>query len=77
MILDILEILLRGLHIPHVYLIQITIDQNSIPIQGPSYSSEYTEKPFLFSKLIYNNSNFLSFANVPTPPSVHHYVYVC
>ena len=77
MILDILESLLRGLHIPHAYLIQITMDQNSILIQGPSYSLEYTEKPFLFSKLIHDNSNFFSFANVPTPPSVHHHVYVC
>ena len=31
----------------------------------------------LFSKLIQFNSNNFSFANVPTPPSVHHQVQVC
>jgi hypothetical protein len=31
----------------------------------------------LFSKLIKINSNTLSFANVPTPPSVHHHMQVC
>ena len=58
MILEILESLLRGLHIPHAYLIQITMDQNSIPIQEPSYSSEYTENIFLFSKLIHNGLSY-------------------
>jgi hypothetical protein len=29
-----------------------------------------------FTKLIQINSNNFSFANVPTPPSVHHHVYV-
>jgi hypothetical protein len=29
-----------------------------------------------FAKLIKINSNTFSFANVPTPPSVHHHVYV-
>jgi hypothetical protein len=46
MILDILESLLRGLHISLAYLIQTTMDQCRIPIQEPSYCSEYTEKPF-------------------------------
>jgi hypothetical protein len=46
MILDILESLLIGLHIPLAYLIQSIMDQYRIPIQEPSYSSEYTEKPF-------------------------------
>jgi hypothetical protein len=30
-----------------------------------------------FTELIYFNSNFFSFVNVPTPPSVHHNVYMC
>ena len=30
-----------------------------------------------FIDLIHINSNFFSFTNVPTPPSVHHHVYVC
>ena len=29
------------------------------------------------TELIHINSNFISFVNVPTPPSVHHHVYVC
>ena len=46
MILDILEILLKGLHNPLVNLIQIEMDQYRIPIQGPSQSWKHTEKPF-------------------------------
>jgi hypothetical protein len=46
MILDILESLFRGLHIPLAYLIQSTMDQYIILIQEPSHSSEYTEKSF-------------------------------
>jgi hypothetical protein len=45
------------------------MDQYKIPIQESSHSLEYTEKLFLFSKLIQFNSNNFSFANVPTPPS--------
>ena len=30
-----------------------------------------------FTKLIHINYNSISFVNVPTPPSVHHHVYVC
>jgi hypothetical protein len=30
-----------------------------------------------FAELIYFNSNFFSFVNVSTAPSVHHHVYVC
>ena len=30
-----------------------------------------------FTELIHFNSNFFSFANMPTPLSVHHHVYVC
>jgi hypothetical protein len=33
-------------NIPLAYLIQSTMDQCRIRIQGPSQSSEYTEKPF-------------------------------
>jgi hypothetical protein len=46
MILDILKSLFRGLHIPLAYLIQSTMNQCRIPIQGPSYSLEYTKKLF-------------------------------
>jgi len=77
MILDILESLLTGLHIPLTYLIQSKMDQCRILIQGPSYSSKYTKKPFLFFKLIQFNSNNFSFTNVPTPLSIHHHVQVC
>jgi hypothetical protein len=37
MILDILESLLRGLHILLAYLIQSIMNQYKIPIQEPSY----------------------------------------
>ena len=46
MILDILESLLEGIHIPLAYLIQNTMDQCRIPIQEPSQSLEHTEKSF-------------------------------
>jgi hypothetical protein len=46
MVLDILKSLLRGLHNPLVSLIQRKMGQHRIPIQVPSYSSEYTEKLF-------------------------------
>ena len=73
MILDILESLLRGLHIPHAYLIQITMDQSSISIQGPSYSLEYTEKPFSLLQVdpIQLQQLLCKYANTTkcTPPS--------
>jgi hypothetical protein len=36
MLLDILESLCKGLHIPHAYLFQSIKDQHKIPIQEPS-----------------------------------------
>jgi hypothetical protein len=70
MILNLLESLLRGLHNSHTLLIQITKDQSSFPIQEPSSLFSNTRVRRTFS----NNS---SFANVPTPPSIHHHVHVC
>ena len=43
MILNILEILFRGLRNSLAYLIQSTMDQCRIPNQEPSYSLEYTK----------------------------------
>jgi hypothetical protein len=47
-----------------------------VVFSDPRTTQTYSFLLIFFSKLIQINSNF-SFANVPTPPSVQHHVYVC
>ena len=58
---------------PHAQLLPLT--GHAGPTEASVRSLTVTSFRLLFfTELILINSNFFSFANVPTPPSVHHHV---
>ena len=74
------SISVRSLCEPLSFLYRALVAPSDCPYSTGRHSTGGVPNPShlrSFAELIHINSNFISFVNVPTPPSVHHHVYVC